>query len=109
MLKTKATQLQFCLRQIFAALSASIYSSQMSDVLGIIKGFLPDWPEWALDVLLAMAGLLIVTIIVSSFHTPEDELETKKNVSAEDSKQRELHVQFDKFRRKYIAVYLVIM
>ena len=83
-------------------------------MLNIARGLLPaGWPEWAVDVLLFMTVLLIVTLVSSSFYTSDDE---KSNDHAgtsrtpTDAQQRgELHKNFDKFRKKYMAVYLVIM
>mmetsp|Transcript_36853 Transcript_36853/g.89506 ORF Transcript_36853/g.89506 Transcript_36853/m.89506 type:complete len:483 (-) Transcript_36853:49-1497(-) len=81
----------------------------MSAIFTAIKDFLPDWPEWALDVLLIMTALLIATIIVATIFTPEDE-----EVSSDDNKDNKegahhLHDDFLAFRNKYILVYLVIM
>jgi Na+/melibiose symporter-like transporter len=57
-----------------------------------------------------MTVLLIVTIIISSFYTPEDEKATSRSSpTALDSQKVALHKDFDNFRHKYIAVYLVIM
>ena len=85
----------------------------MDAVLKAVKGFLPDWPEWALDVLIIMTVLLIVTMILMSFYTPEDEKPTTSSKEEEsngkDSKSKKLHQEFDAFRHKYILVYLVIM
>jgi MFS family permease len=56
-----------------------------------------------------MTGLLIVTIVLSSFHTPEDEKPSRSSTSVLESEKAALHKDFDRFRHKYIAVYLVIM
>ena len=56
-----------------------------------------------------MSGLLLITIIFSSLYTPEDEKTDAVISSSKGSKERDLHKDFDKFRRKYIIVYLVIM
>jgi len=82
-------------------------------MLGAIKGVLPAWPEWALDVLLVMSVLLIATIIFSTLWSSDDD--DDDNTSGTSSKpsdaqaRGELHKKFDKFRTKYISVYLVIM
>jgi len=74
-----------------------------------IKGALPDWPEWALDILLVMTVLLTVTIVITQYlYTSEETTEETSDKKSADS-QVELKKQFDGFRRKYILVYLVIM
>jgi len=74
-----------------------------------IKGFLPDWPEWALDILLTMTVLLTITIVVTQYlYVSDDDTESKKESEDEKSKVA-LKKEFDIFRRKYIMVYLVIM
>lgn len=83
--------------------------STIPEIVGTIKGFLPDWPEWALDILLSMAGLLLITSVLSLFYTPEDEKADSSSSSAKGSKEKDLHKEFDRFRHKYIIVYLVIM
>ena len=54
-----------------------------------------------------MTGLLIVTLVVTSFHTPQDEKDEKKMTGEKTHKV--LHKEFDGFRRKYMTVYAVIM
>jgi len=76
-------------------------------MLESVRAILPDWPEWALDVLLVMSALLVAAIIFSSFFTSEEE---KESVSIEvDHANKEKVKEFNKFRRQYMAVYLVIM
>mmetsp|Transcript_19191 Transcript_19191/g.28682 ORF Transcript_19191/g.28682 Transcript_19191/m.28682 type:complete len:478 (-) Transcript_19191:50-1483(-) len=78
-----------------------------------ILGVLPDWPEWAVNMLLIMSALLAVTLVVSKIYTPEDEkiesstTEKKENGAKKD--MNTLHAEFDSFRKKYITVYLIIM
>ncbi|KAI2492812.1 sugar transporter [Fragilaria crotonensis] len=84
----------------------------LSILLSAAKVFLPDWPEWALDVLLIMTGLLIFTLAVSSFYVPDDEKE--KSVKGADvatgvKTHKVLHKEFDAFRHQYMTVYAVIM
>lgn len=83
----------------------------MSGILDAVKVFLPDWPEWALDVLLVMTALLIATIIFSTIFAPKDvEIEEPKENKKDSSEAKEdLHDRFLAFRNKYIFVYLVIM
>ncbi|VEU40689.1 unnamed protein product [Pseudo-nitzschia multistriata] len=73
-----------------------------------VKDYLPDWPEWALDVLLVMAALLTVTIVITQYlyTSPEEKEETSTN---DVTSHADLKKKFDGFRRKYIIVYLVIM
>lgn len=47
--------------------------------------------------------------ILSSFYTPEDEKSSRSSTSELDSAMTAKHKEFDQFRHKYIAVYLVIM
>jgi Sugar-tranasporters, 12 TM len=63
----------------------------------------------ALDVLLIMTGLLALTLALSTLFTPEDQ-EAAVGTDAKAVKaHKELHTEFDAFRRKYIVVYLIIM
>lgn len=86
----------------------------MSFPLDLIKDQLPDWPEWAMNLLSIMSVLLVITYFISMRFTPEDEDEDVSNVSTKkDEKGKSdhgaLHKDFDKFRRKYLIVYLIIM
>lgn len=75
-------------------------------LLETVRGVLPDWPGWALDVLLLMSALLIFTVTVLSFYR-SDGANTSRHSDAK--KHGEKHLEFDKFRKQYLAVYLVIM
>lgn len=70
---------------------------------------LSHWCRRALDVLLVMTGLLTVTIFFCTFYTPAEANSNSSSSSAKISKERDLHREFDSFRRKYLVVYLVIM
>lgn len=63
----------------------------------------------ALDVLLIMTALLITTIFVTSFFTPDDERKDLDKSTYVKSHHAEIHASFNSFRRQYLAVYLVIM
>jgi len=76
------------------------------DVLDVARAFLPAWPDWALEVLLAMTALLILTSALVSFYTGDAENSSKQSDTTEDG---EKHIRFDKFRKQYLGVYLVIM
>mmetsp|Transcript_23348 Transcript_23348/g.48501 ORF Transcript_23348/g.48501 Transcript_23348/m.48501 type:complete len:493 (-) Transcript_23348:60-1538(-) len=87
-------------------------------VLGFVKKFLPDWPEWALDVLIVMTGLLLVTGALTSLYETEEEKQDKEfvktgkdaNGAGEAAKsQHELLGKYHGFRLKYVSVYAVIM
>jgi len=56
-----------------------------------------------------MTGLLIATIFVTSFYTPEDERKDLDKDTYVKSHHQEVHDNFNAFRRQYLAVYLVIM
>eukprot|EP00527_Entomoneis_sp_CCMP2396_P004951 CAMPEP_0198142314 /NCGR_PEP_ID=MMETSP1443-20131203/5121_1 /TAXON_ID=186043 /ORGANISM="Entomoneis sp., Strain CCMP2396" /LENGTH=492 /DNA_ID=CAMNT_0043805285 /DNA_START=75 /DNA_END=1553 /DNA_ORIENTATION=+ len=88
--------------------------------LGFVKKFLPDWPEWALDLLIVMTGLLLLTWGVTSMYEPVDETKHKESVAEnassangaaakEAKKEQELLSKYHAFRLKYVAVYAVIM
>jgi hypothetical protein len=68
----------------------------------------------ALDVLVIMTLLLVLTLGLASFFTPEDEKEENDKPKSSNGKKtakthKQLHKEFDSFRHKYILVYLVIM
>lgn len=80
--------------------------------LDFIKDQLPDWPEWAMKLLFIMSGMLVVTYLISIRFTPDDEdlqSSTTNGMKTNLKDQEQLHKDFDKFRRKYISVYLIIM
>lgn len=88
----------------------------LSAILDPAKAFLPDWPDWALDVLFTMTGLLAVTYTLSSFFHIDEDGEGKDEAKGESrgrengkKTRRELHKEFDAFRGQYILVYMVIM
>lgn len=85
----------------------------MSDPKDHIMGVLPNWPQWALNLLLAMSALLAITLFVSHMtYTPDDENETpdeKKLLDKKHTTHKALHSDFNSFRRSYLSVYLVIM
>jgi len=82
----------------------------LSTGLSLVKGFLPDWPEWALDVLLIMTALLALTLALATFYTPDDEKDSTQTTDKVALKaHKKLHKEFDAFRHKYIVVYLIIM
>lgn len=65
----------------------------------------------ALDVLLAMTGFLLLTMVLTHFYTPDDE-KSSTGTSSTDKAATEkaaLHKEFDSFRHQYIGVYLLIM
>merc|ERR1719343_233780 len=77
-----------------------------------IKDILPDWPEWALDVLITMTVLLTITIVITQYlYITDDQTISKpaKESSGDGKPMTKLKDDFDVFRRKYILVYLVIM
>jgi len=78
------------------------------DVYEAIKEILPDWPGWALDILMIMAVFLVITLIATQFYTPKDETEEEEE-NKNASNVVALKKQFNVFRRKYITVYMVIM
>ena len=98
----------------------------LSIVLETAKRYLPDWPEWALDILLIMTGLLTISLVITSLlFTPDDVQEDhiaeekekeaiKKHeengvIAKEAHHTHVLHNEFNAFRRQYMIVYLIIM
>eukprot|EP00934_Nitzschia_sp_Nitz4_P003175 Nitzschia sp. Nitz4//scaffold4_size323378//159788//161601//NITZ4_000663-RA/size323378-snap-gene-0.418-mRNA-1//1//CDS//3329553408//3165//frame0 len=84
-------------------------SSTVSNMLGVIKAVLPDWPEWAIDVLLTMTALLCVIGALTTFFVADDEKDSSESSATKNEEKKELHRKFDRFRHNYIVVYLVIM
>lgn len=90
----------------------------MSGLLSLVKSSLPDWPDWAMNLLLCMTLCLSVTYAISTFFSSNDDDDnsstkastTNSNDSDKTKHQQEqLKAQYDKFRTKYIIVYLIIM
>jgi len=74
-------------------------------LMEVITNALPEWPEWALNLLLAMGGILAVTIVLTTLISNgiKDDDDVLKGTC--EIKQKE----FKSFRRQYLIVYLVIM
>jgi len=84
----------------------------MLDPTSLFKGVVPDWPDWAMNLLVGMACVLTITYMVSSrLSQNEGALEgtDKSSNSSATKHSKALHDDFDVFRRKYIIVYLIIM
>lgn len=62
-----------------------------------------------MDLLIVMAGALVVTYIFSIFFTPADEVASGTKDGKKEETDGELHKKFHTFRRKYLIVYLIIM
>mmetsp|Transcript_2281 Transcript_2281/g.2735 ORF Transcript_2281/g.2735 Transcript_2281/m.2735 type:complete len:479 (+) Transcript_2281:297-1733(+) len=87
-------------------------------MLSIITSNLPDWPDWAMKLLMCMAACLCVTFAISSMFSPEESKPKDVTLSQTYAKTTngqtnktldQLRSEFDVFRNKYIIVYLVIM
>jgi len=87
----------------------------MSDLL---TNILPEWPSWAVNLLLTMTAALTITLIINHFFAPnEDETLSQTNANGSSSSssngviktQQSLLGEFNTFRRSYLSVYLVIM
>lgn len=84
---------------------------------GFLSNVLPEWPDWAINLLFTMTAALACTLLINYFfYTPDDEKDdgasksTSNGTSATGGKSRKtLHGEFDTFRRSYLIVYLVIM
>ena len=89
-----------------------IFTHAVRPMRDLLTSVLPEWPEWALNLLLTMTAALVVTLIITHFYTPDDEQETEeeqKLLQSAHKTHRSLHAEFDSFRRSYLSVYLVIM
>lgn len=78
----------------------------------IVTNLLPDWPSWALNLLLGMSAALTTTLLVNYFYTPDDATESAEETKLLKSAHKTheaLHEEFNKFRWSYLSVYLVIM
>ena len=78
----------------------------------LLSGILPDWPQWAISLLLAMSAALAVTLAVNHFYGPADENETpeeQKLLKQSHKTHEALQAEFHTFRWSYLSVYLVIM
>jgi len=76
----------------------------------MIDALLPDWPSWAIKLLCAMTGLLIVTYVLANACSPGDDGGTGNLQKVrEKNHNQKLQSKFNKFRRKYLIVYLIIM
>eukprot|EP00970_Alexandrium_tamarense_P005622 scaffold931_cov200-Alexandrium_tamarense.AAC.10 len=77
-----------------------------------VTNLLPDWPSWALNLLLGMSAALTTTLLVNYFYTPDDATESAEETKLLKSAHKTheaLHEEFNKFRWSYLSVYLVIM
>lgn len=83
-----------------------------TQMTGFLSGVLPDWPSWALNLLLVMTAVLTITLTINHFYTPDDEKESaeeKKLLESAHKTHEALHEEFNNFRWSYLSVYLVIM
>ncbi|KAL9191345.1 hypothetical protein ACHAXT_001051 [Thalassiosira profunda] len=89
-----------------------IFTQTVGPMRDLLTSVLPEWPEWAMNLLLTMAAALAATLVINYFYTPDDEkvTEEEKNLLKSAHKTHEsLHAEFNSFRRSYLSVYLVIM
>lgn len=78
----------------------------------LFSAILPEWPSWAVKLLLVMTVALGCTLLANYFYTPDDMKETEEEQKILKSKHKThqtLRADFDDFRRSYLSVYLVIM
>jgi len=81
-----------------------------------LKHILPEWPSWAVNLLLTMTAALTCTLLAAHYLMPTDDDEEKKVNKMENPQSalkstdnKSLHADFDKFKHSYLSVYLVIM
>jgi len=78
----------------------------------MLTTLLPEWPAWAVNLLLAMTGALAVTLLMNYFYTPDDEKASAKEkimLKSTNKTHEDLHSEFNSFRKSYLSVYLVVM
>lgn len=88
----------------------------MTGPLDVIRSNLPDWPDWAMNLLMCMTACLVLTYVISNLCSSKDD-DNKSNASGNGSKegkdqsksQEQLKADFFTFRSKYLIVYLIIM
>lgn len=79
-------------------------------MIAFAKSLLPNWPDWALDALLVMTALLLAVATFSAVvSVPGAQNDTSPASSSKEADKSQLYQKFTIFRRKYIAVYMVIM
>mmetsp|Transcript_65469 Transcript_65469/g.76923 ORF Transcript_65469/g.76923 Transcript_65469/m.76923 type:complete len:476 (-) Transcript_65469:77-1504(-) len=73
----------------------------------LLANFLPDWPVWAMNLLIGMSVLTVIVLILVQFLSSGSDSAEKSNGS-EAENQKKVR-EFKAFRNNYIMVYLVIM
>lgn len=78
------------------------------------SGIIPQWPEWALNLLVIMSGLLIAIMILTKLFSSSDDTSTstEKKGSGEDKTTTvtpQMKKDFASFQRQYLLVYMIIM
>ena len=75
----------------------------------MLTTLLPEWPAWAVNLLLAMTGVLVVTLLMNYFYTSDDEKTSAKEkimLKSTNKTHEDLHSEFNSFRKSYLSVYL---
>ena len=78
----------------------------------MLTSLLPEWPAWAINLLLVMTGALTVTLLMNYCYTPDDEMASAKDkvvLKSTNKTHEALRTEFNSFRNSYLSVYLVIM
>jgi len=82
-------------------------------MVDLLSNVLPDWPTWAMNVLLTMTAALSCTLLAAYLYAPEDEKDKGGNpqsaMETTSGKSSLLAEKFDTFKRSYLSVYLIIM
>jgi len=90
--------------------TSSCPMTKLARYVKIVKQHIPQWPGWAVNLMLFMGILLLATLHLTRIYGPKDiEEEPKSNGVSKRHEKLELHQQFNSFRYKYLAVYSVIM
>jgi len=80
-------------------------------MMDIITKALPDWPEWALNLLAVMTIILVIVMGLTAMTPSSSDDEKEKSNGTDDTEKssQELESEFSSFRRQYLGVYMVIM
>lgn len=86
-------------------------STLIPTAMAFFRAKLPDWPAWAMNLMMIMASLLGLTIYSTAGMTTDTNFGAAPTTQSreEEGKETKRKNEFDVFRHKYIIVYLVVM
>jgi len=68
----------------------------------------PDWPQWAMRLMLTMGAILMITLVSTSISSSAKS-EGSSNEKGVSEKEQDLRKKYGRFRSEYMVVYLIIM